>query len=193
VWGARGGSATGLAHMASTDTGVQRPQWRADLIERAAPQRGRAITHTPPVHSSRSEQPTQESPLQTRAACRTDYVTRTAAPEAVGHICPHDCAPARAHVAPRHHVLIVCAQAVLKRRALQRRALLAQLRMGKHARALTQARARIQCACSLTQCAHARYLRSWTRCRRSDRALTLLRVRLCTPSLPERHGYHHHA
>ena len=84
-------------------------------------------------------------------------------------------------------MLIVCAQAMLKRRALQRRALLAQLRMGKHARAYP-ARARMQCACSLTQCAHARYLRSWTRCRRSDRAppltglhyLSLLSISLTT-------------
>jgi hypothetical protein len=103
-------------------------------------------------------------------SCRTDYVTRTAAPEAVGHTCPHDCAPARAHVAPRHHVLIVCALKQCLSGVRFSGVRFSRSCAWSSMRALTQARARIQCACSLTQCARARYLRSWTRCRRSDRA-----------------------
>ena len=60
------------------------------------------------VHGSRSEQPTQESPLRPVLHVVQDYVIRAAAPEAVGHACPHDCAPAHAHAALRHHVLLVC-------------------------------------------------------------------------------------
>ena len=122
----------------------------------------------PDVHGSRSEQPTQESPLRPVLHAVREYVIRAAAPETVGQTCPHDCAPARAHVAPRHHVLLVCA---LKQRLSGVR--FSGLRYSRSCawssmRALTQARARMQYACSLTQSAHARYLRSWTRCRRSD-------------------------
>ena len=107
-------------------------------------------------------------PRGTRAVrCAREVVHRSFT---VGHTCPHDCAPARAHVAPRHHVLIVCA---LKQRLSGVRfsgVRYSRICAWSSMRALTQARARMQCACSLTQCAHARYLRSWTRCRRSDRA-----------------------
>jgi hypothetical protein len=39
--------------------------------------------------------------------CRTDYVSCAAAPEAVGHVCPHVRAPAHAHAALQHRVLLV--------------------------------------------------------------------------------------
>jgi hypothetical protein len=59
------------------------------------------------VDGNRSEQPTQESPLRPVLQLHAvlDYVTRAAAPEAVGLIIHARTSYARAHVAPRHHVL----------------------------------------------------------------------------------------
>ena len=104
-------------------------------------------------------------------------------PEVVGRACPHDCEPAHAHAALRHHVLLVC---TLKQRFSGVR--FSDVRYSRSCawssmRALTRARALMQCACSLTQCARARYLRSWTRCRRSDRAPPSHGIALPCPSM----------
>ncbi len=147
-----------------------------------------------PVHGSRSEQPIQESLLRpglhaVRTTCRTDYVIRAAVPEAVGHACPHVCAPAHAHAALQHHVLLVC---TLKQRFSGVR--FSGVRYSRSCASSSSAHARAARASAYahieerasSRSAHvraaahahavrtlalrssgARYLRSWTRCRRS--------------------------